>query len=244
MHDGRTRDVNGTAGIIFDKDGTLFHFGASWNAWAAGVLDELAGGDAARRQSLAEVLGYDLSAAAFHPGSPAIAGTLAQVATLLAPLVPGSTRQSLATYLSQAAATTPMVEAVPLRATLDGLRAAGLILGVVTNDSDAAARAHLERAGISECFAFVCGCDTGHGAKPDCGQLLAFCDATGLEPARVVMVGDSLHDLAAGRAAGMRSVAVLTGPARVRDLAPAADAVLPDIAHLLDWLRDGRGVVA
>ena len=44
------------------------------------------------------------------------------------------------------------------------------------------------------------------------------------------MIGDSAHDLASGRAAGMPTVAVLTGPASRDDLAPHADVVLADIA--------------
>jgi len=52
----------------------------------------------------------------------------------------------------------------------------------------------------------------------------------------VVMVGDSTHDLIAGRAAGMACVGVLTGTAVEGDLAPFADAVLPDIGHLPGWL--------
>jgi phosphoglycolate phosphatase len=50
------------------------------------------------------------------------------------------------------------------------------------------------------------------------------------------MVGDSTHDLIAGRAAGMGTVAVLTGMASTSDLAPFADLVLPDIGHLPAWL--------
>ena len=54
----------------------------------------------------------------------------------------------------------------------------------------------------------------------------------------MVMVGDSLHDLVAGRAAGMQTVGVLTGPACRDELAPCADVVLPDIGHLTTWLGD------
>ena len=50
------------------------------------------------------------------------------------------------------------------------------------------------------------------------------------------MVGDSTHDLRAGRAAGMRAVAVLTGLAEADELAPLADAVLPDVSHLPAWI--------
>jgi phosphoglycolate phosphatase len=66
--------------------------------------------------------------------------------------------------------------------------------------------------------------------------LLAFCTKTGLNPARVVMVGDSHHDLLAGRRAGMQTLGVLTGTAGADDLAPLADAVLPDIGHIPAWL--------
>ena len=64
---------------------------------------------------------------------------------------------------------------------------------------------------------------------------------TGLDPSRVLMVGDSLHDLEAGRAAGMRSIAVLTGIARAETLAPHADAVLPDIGALPGWIDAQAG---
>jgi phosphoglycolate phosphatase len=50
------------------------------------------------------------------------------------------------------------------------------------------------------------------------------------------MVGDSTHDLDAGRAAGMATVGVLTGLAGAADLAPHADAILPDIGALPGWL--------
>jgi phosphoglycolate phosphatase len=61
---------------------------------------------------------------------------------------------------------------------------------------------------------------------------LAFANALGLSPAEVLMVGDSLHDLHAGRAAGMRTLGVLTGVAGAEVLAPHADYVLPDIGGL------------
>jgi phosphoglycolate phosphatase len=67
-------------------------------------------------------------------------------------------------------------------------------------------------------------------------MLLAFAQATGLQPDRVIMVGDSRHDLLAGRSAGMRTVAVLTGIASAEDLAPLADAVLRDIGDLPGWI--------
>ena len=50
------------------------------------------------------------------------------------------------------------------------------------------------------------------------------------------MVGDSTHDLIAGRRAAMRCVGVLTGLADTEDLLPHADAVLENIGALPSWL--------
>ena len=130
----------------------------------------------------------------------------------------------------------PAISVLPDATVLGALRARGLKLGVVTNDAEAPAHAHLAAAGITDLFDFVAGFDSGHGAKPAPGPLLAFCRATGLTPARVAMVGDSRHDLEAGRAAGMHRIAVLTGIATAADLAPHADAVLPDIGGLAAWI--------
>ena len=109
-------------------------------------------------------------------------------------------------------------------------------LGVATNDAEAPALSHLDAAGVRARFDFVAGSDSGYGAKPGPGQLLAFCDRVGVAPAQALMVGDSTHDLKAGRAAGMRTAAVLTGMALADDLAPFADVVLPHIGHVPDWL--------
>jgi phosphoglycolate phosphatase len=115
-----------------------------------------------------------------------------------------------------------------------------LKLGLATNDTEAPARAHLAGAGVLDLFDFVAGCDSGWGGKPAPGQLLAFAGRVGVDPARSVMVGDSLHDLHAGRDAGMKRAAVLTGIAEAAELAPHADVVLPDISHLAAWIDAQR----
>lgn len=226
-------------GVIFDKDGTLFDFRRSWGDWAARLVRELAP-DEARAAQLARAIGYDLGTGDFHPESPVIAATADDIAAALAPHLPGTGAAALAARMNALAEITPMAEAVPLAPTLGALRDRGLRLGLATNDTEAPARAHLAAHGVAHLFDFVAGCDSGHGAKPAPGMLLAFVHRTGLPPDRVAMVGDSRHDLMAGRAAGMRTVAVLTGIAGAGELAPLADVVLPDIGHLGAWI-DARG---
>ena len=223
-------------GILFDKDGTLFDFNATWRDWTEGLLLELARGDSLRAGRLAMVLGYDLAEGRFSPDSIVIAHTPQEVAEALLPHLPGQTPASLVARMNVIAAEAPQVAALPLPPLLTGLRARGLRLGVATNDSEVAAQAHLASVGVTSYFDFIAGFDSGHGGKPNPGMLLAFADRFDLDPAQVLMVGDSLHDLIAGRAAGMRPVAVLTGLAGEAELAPLAEVVLPDIGHLPRWL--------
>ncbi len=224
--------------VIFDKDGTLFDFSATWDVWARGMLRELAAGDAALEQRLARAIDYDLANEAFLPGSIAIAGTTLEAAQALAPLLPGRSLTTIEAQLVASSATAPIREVVPLAPFLAGLAAQDMALGVVTNDAEHSARAHLASAGVLRVFDFVAGFDSGHGAKPDPGPLLAFAERTGTPVEHCLMVGDSTHDLIAGRAAGMRTVGVLTGPAPAEVLRPHADSIIPDIGHLSHALAD------
>lgn len=227
-------------GIIFDKDGTLFDFNATWGAWARGMLASETKDAPEMFDLLADVLGYDSAANRFRAGSIVIAATVGEVADCIIGVMPYLDRQALLGRMNTAAALVPQQEALPLKPYFAGLSASGLKLGLATNDAEAPARAHLEKAGITALFDFVAGYDSGHGGKPAPGQLLAFCAQTGLTPAECLMVGDSTHDLHAGRAAGMGTIGVLTGPAPANELAPYADVILPDIGGIPDWLRSQK----
>lgn len=220
-------------GIVFDKDGTLFDFRRTWTGWAERMLEALACGDPSVEAAASEAMGFD-RVAGFARSSVVIAGTSKEVADALARAtgLPAPEVESLANRI---AAETPQYPVSGLAGTLDQL-AAGSRLGLVTNDGERAARRHLSDAGVLERFAFVAGYDSGFGAKPEPGPLIAFAEATGLSPDRILMVGDSRHDLLAGRAAGIRTVGVLTGMAEAEDLVDLADIVLPDITHLPGWI--------
>jgi phosphoglycolate phosphatase len=223
-------------GLLFDKDGTLFRFGETWNIWAAEVIAHYAAGCDRTRQALADATGFDLTNSAFLPDSPVIAGTNREAAECLASALPGTDIGAIETYLADSAATAPLAPATDLPPFLEGLRARGMRLGVMTNDTERAALAQLGAVNITHKFDFIAGFDSGFGAKPAPDPLLAFARATDLDPARIAMIGDSTHDLIAGRAAGMITIGVLTGPALEPELSPHADVVLPDIGAIPEWL--------
>ena len=222
-------------GLVFDKDGCLFDFNATWGDWARVMIAGETGGDAVLAARLADALDYDMDAARFRPGSVVIAEPVDVTAEAILAVI-GGEKAALIARMNAAAREVTQVEATPLKPFFAGLKARGLTVGLATNDAEAPARRHLERAGVTAHFDFIAGYDSGHGAKPGPGQLLAFCAATGQDPADCAMIGDSLHDMMAGRAAGMTCIGVLTGPAPAEELAPMADVVLPSIAAVPDWL--------
>lgn len=224
-------------GLIFDKDGTLFDFAATWEAWAIAFLLRAAQGDRTVATRVGAGIGFDFQAQKFERDSIVIAGTPGEVAAALKPHFTHLNDAELLTMLNEEATKAPQRAAVPLMPLLTGFRQDGLKLGVATNDAEAPARAHLDQAGVTEMFDFIAGFDSGHGGKPAPGQLLAFAAQTGLTPDTIIMVGDSTHDMRAGRAAGMACVAVLTGLATEAELAPYADVILPDIGHLPAWIN-------
>jgi len=226
----------GYRGVLFDKDGTLFGFADTWTVWATRLFDDLADGDSKLAQTLGARVGFDMGAGRFQRDSVVIAGTPDEIALELSGALPHLTPAALTKRMNAIAQEAPVAETVPLAPFLDGLAAAGLKLGVATNDAEAPARANLDQVGITARFDFIAGSDSGFGAKPEPGMLLGFARAMELACDELVMVGDSTHDLLCGRAAGAATVAVLTGLATASELAPLADVVLPDIGHLPGWL--------
>ncbi len=95
--------------------------------------------------------------------------------------------------------------------TLEGLRERGLGLAVVTNKAEAFTRPLLDRMGLADYFAaIVCG-DTLTVRKPDPAVLRHACALLGTEPAHALMIGDSINDAGAARAAGMPVLLVTYG---------------------------------
>ncbi|WP_425078548.1 HAD family hydrolase [Ruegeria denitrificans] len=222
--------------IIFDKDGTLFDFANTWGGFGRSMLLRLSNGEEDRATELGRVIGYDFEQGKYTEDSIVIAATVEEIAEVLIAHVDGVILQEIIDLMNSEAASAPQVPAVPLVPFLEGLQNAGIKLGVATNDSEHPALQHLESVGVRGHFDFVAGYDSGHGFKPGPGQLLAFAAHIGVEPSRIAMVGDSLHDLQAGRAAGMTTIGVLTGLAEADALAPMADVILPDIGHIPEWL--------
>jgi phosphoglycolate phosphatase len=85
---------------------------------------------------------------------------------------------------------------------------AGWRQAVCTNKVEGSARLLIEKLGVADRFAFICGQDTFGVGKPDPKPLLGTIAASGGVPARAILVGDSVTDIKTARAAGLPVIAV------------------------------------
>lgn len=120
------------------------------------------------------------------------------------------------------------------RECLDGLRERGLFLALVTNKPYAFIAPLLEGLGLAEHFALCLGGDSLPEKKPDPAPLLHVAAYIGVAPVACLMVGDSRHDIAAGKAAGFRTLAVPYGYNHGEPVsASEPDAVVDSLSQLV-----------
>ncbi len=113
------------------------------------------------------------------------------------------------------------------------LHDAGLHIAVVTNKQQRFAIALLQRLGLAGWVDLVVGGDTCERRKPDPQPLLFACESLHVTPAQALMIGDSLNDVQAARAAGMPVVCVPYGYNEGQDpRALPCDALVDTLADL------------
>jgi phosphoglycolate phosphatase len=223
-------------GILFDKDGTLIDFEATWAELARRMALKATDGDEARAEVLLDLSGLDLATNRFRADSIFAAGTNADVVELWHPHLEGAALAETVARFDAWSAVEASASAAPLPGigvALAALSAAGIRLGVATNDSTEAARLTVEALGWSRYFQAVYGYDSVAHPKPAPDVVLAFAAFTGLAPDEIAFIGDNRHDLECGRAAHAGLVVgVLSGTGTRAALAPLADVVLDSAASL------------
>ena len=221
--------------ILFDKDGTLVDFEATWGAvnQKAGLL--AAGGDVILARDILDRCGVDPLTGKTRAESPLAIAAADEIAEAMIAAGSRLTKPALVDGLHVlfAEAARQAVPLTDLKALFAGLKSQGLKLGIASSDSAEAVAATITTLGLEEWIDFQCGYDSGFGPKPEPGMILAFCVAMNLTPNQVAMVGDSTHDLGMGRAAraGL-TIGVLTGTGSRASLEPLADVLITSIADL------------
>ena len=109
-------------------------------------------------------------------------------------------------------AVTPRTRPFPeVAATLDRFRRAGICLAIATGKAAGIAREAVAAAGLDGLFAVILGADSVDRPKPAPDLVLRILAEVGADGSRALLVGDSLLDVAMGRAAGIRTCAVTYG---------------------------------
>lgn len=126
-----------------------------------------------------------------------------------------------------------------VREGLDWLAGTGMKLACVTNKAARFTEPLLKDLGVYDYFGLVISGDTLSRKKPDPEPLLHAAEHFGIAPADCLMVGDSVNDVKAARAAGFAVVCVPYGYNHGNDIREAEpDAVIENLAALRETLGD------
>ncbi len=120
-----------------------------------------------------------------------------------------------------------------IREGLDYLKASGFPLGCVTNKAARFTEPLLKHLGLYDDFAIVISGDSLPRKKPDPLPLLHAAEFFGVAPNHSLMVGDSISDVKAARAAGFQVVCMSYGYNHGTDIREAGpDAVIDNLTEL------------
>ncbi|MBZ0070920.1 MAG: phosphoglycolate phosphatase [Gammaproteobacteria bacterium] len=125
-----------------------------------------------------------------------------------------------------------------VREGLDYLQAAGYRLGCVTNKAAQFTVPLLTELGVADVFSIIVSGDTLPQKKPDPAPLLHAAAFFGVDPAQALMIGDSVSDVQAARAAGFQIVCMSYGYNHGEDIRMSnPDAVLDALTEIQPLLE-------
>jgi pyrophosphatase PpaX len=118
--------------------------------------------------------------------------------------------------------------------TVAALRGRGHDIGIVTSKSEALAYRGLAHVGLARFVDTIVGCDSSARHKPDPEPVRIALHRLACSPQNALFVGDSVHDVNAGNAAGVTTVAATWGAFSRTDLeAGSPSTYLDDISGIL-----------
>jgi len=124
---------------------------------------------------------------------------------------------------------------------LDWLKAEGYTLGCVTNKAAQFTLPLLKDLGVHDYFGLVVAGDTLPEKKPHPLPLLHAAEHFGVSPEESLMVGDSVSDVKAARAAGFNIVCMSYGYNHGQDIREAhPDAVIDSLVEIKGLLTKGQ----
>jgi len=235
---GKSYDIRG---IVFDKDGTLLDFEATWMPAFRRIAMQAADADAPLSARLLAIGGYCEQRGKIKSGSLFASGNSQLIARAWAPHTSGKRQGALARMIEAAFLDEGERHSRALfnvAALFSRLKAGGIAIGIASSDSERGIENTLSGLDILHRVDFYCGYDSGFGFKPEPGMIKAFCAATGIAASKTAVVGDNPHDLEMGRNAGVvLNIGVLSGNSTAAELAPLADEIRSSAHEILDIIH-------
>jgi len=234
--------------IIFDKDGTLIDFAATWvpliRKRVAFLLKKLGRNDDELGAFLLKSWGIDPISGRIDPRGPCpvsprsdeiIIGTMA----LYQHGYPwDESKQLVAQAFDEADADGDWREkVVPVKGVatvLSRLRRDGFHTALATNDERKDTEAILNHLGMEGLFDMILCAGEVNLPKPHPETILTICRQLGIDPQEAVMVGDSVADMMTGKRAGVAlTIGILEGGVTAREeLEKVADIVVDSVREL------------
>jgi phosphoglycolate phosphatase len=233
--------------VIFDKDGTLIDFAATWLPLIRKRVEFLLkalGRDAELESLLLRSWGIDPVNGRIDPRGPCPVSPRAEeivigTAVLYQHGYPwDESKQVVAQAFDEADASTDRTKMVKpiagVESLLRRLKQEGFLIALATNDERVDTDATLTSLSIGSLFDMVVCAGEVHPPKPHPETVLAICRKLSVLPQQAVFVGDSVGDMIAGKKAGLAlTFGVLEGGITPREeLEKVADGVLDSIRDL------------
>jgi len=232
--------------IVFDKDGVLIDFDKLWGkrvASAVAALVQRCDGTAGLKSALYRGLGFEPEKRQVVAGGPFAMASNAELNAIAASVLcryghdlPDAERLVAESFarvmraLPEAGEILPLCDLPELFAQLGRV---GIHIAVVTSDDRSSTRATLEHLAVAQSVEIlVCG-DDSILDKPAPDAIRHISTQTGVDPADMMVVGDTMNDVLMGIAAGVGCcVGVLSGAGDPSALTAHADVLVESIEEL------------
>jgi phosphoglycolate phosphatase len=112
------------------------------------------------------------------------------------------------------------------------LRNQEFYVGILTSDSDRRTKACMEQSGVTEHLDFVITPDHVKRGKPEPDMVHKACGILGIEPAGMVVVGDSVVDMQMAKKAGAIAVGLVTHEGSRQWLSQDADILIESLREI------------
>ena len=227
-------------GILFDKDGTLLDFEATWRpVW--NMTEEQLGSILQIGEKEMRVIRERLGILedGFTSDSIYVAGTLLDYAQIISEV----TKKQLSTVVDvlntvyKDFVESKKLHIVPIgnpKEMMTYLKQKGYKLGIVTADNVLNTEYFIKETGIEALMDFIAADDGHYQMKPHPHMLEAFCEQMGLEKQEVAVVGDTLKDMKFGKNNQMGLSIYVTSSYPNTEAIQLADYAIDHVGYLID----------